>query len=472
MKQEKLTLKVIGAIISTGLLSFCGVLVETAMTVTFPTLSKEFNVDTATVQWLVTIYLLVLAIIVPLSGFLKHSFKNKMLFLIGIGFFTLGIVIDAVAPSFSILLLGRIIQGIGTGIGLPLMFNIILEQVPSDKIGMMMGVGTMIPAIAPAIGPTFGGLVVTSLGWRSIFILLIPVMLAAMVVGLVTIEQKSGVQKASFDFLSLLSIMLMFIGTIIGFSNMGSKSLFSMQVGGAFILGIIGLICLVHRSKGLAEPILQLDLLNNKAYRLHVICFFILQLVLMGLVFILPNYIQLVNGATPQISGFVVLPGATLGALFTPLGGRILDRFGPKKPIMAGCLVIASSLLLFTIFSGVLSNLLIGILYFMFTLGVGFSFGNLMTNGLKQLTDSQQANGNAIIMTFQQFAGASGTSIIASIISQSQSNQALNIAQSTINGSRMGFLFLIILFAIELFLLVRLFYNRETQADIQVQEID
>ncbi|GCF95480.1 MFS transporter [Enterococcus florum] len=472
MKQEKLTLRLIGAIISTGLLSFCGVLVETAMTVTFPTLSKEFNVNTATVQWLVTIYLLVLAIIVPLSGFLKRSFKNKTLFLIGIGFFTLGIIIDAVAPIFSVLLLGRVIQGIGTGIGLPLMFNIILEQVPSEKIGMMMGVGTMIPAIAPAIGPTFGGLVVTSLGWRSIFILLIPVMLAAMVVGLVTIEQKSEVQKTSFDLFSLLSIMMMFIGTIIGFSNTGSKSLFSIQVGGAFIFGIIGLICLMQRSKGLAEPILQLDLLKNRAYRLHVICFFILQLVLMGLVFILPNYIQLVNGATPQISGFVVLPGATLGALFTPLGGRILDRFGPKKPIMAGCLVIAFSLLLFTLFSGVLSNLLIGILYFMFTLGVGFSFGNLMTNGLKQLTDSQQANGNAIIMTFQQFAGASGTSIIASIISQSQSNQTLSIAQSTINGSRMGFLFLIILFAIELFLLLRLFYSRETQTDIQVQEID
>ncbi|MBO0451555.1 MULTISPECIES: MFS transporter [Enterococcus] len=470
MKQEKLTLKVIGAIISTGLLSFCGVLAETAMTVTFPTLSKEFNVNTATVQWLVTIYLLVLAIIVPLSGFFKRSFKNKPLFLIGIGFFTLGIVIDAFAPSFSILLLGRIIQGIGTGIGLPLMFNIILEQVPSDKIGMMMGVGTMIPAIAPAIGPTFGGLVITSLGWRFIFILLIPIMLAAMVVGLMTIEQKSPVHKAHFDVLSLLSIMVMFTGTIIGFSNMGSKSLFSFQVGGAFFFGIVGLISLIQRSKGLEEPILQLELLKNRAYRLHVVCFFILQLVLMGLVFILPNYIQLVNGATPQISGFVVLPGATLGALFTPLGGRILDRFGAKKPIMTGSLVIAFSLLLFTIFSGTLSNLLIGGLYFMFTLGVGFSFGNLMTSGLRQLDETQQANGNAIIMTFQQFAGASGTSIIASIISQSQSDQSLSIAESTINGSRMGFLFLIILFVIELFLLVRLFFSREARSEVVVQD--
>lgn len=470
MKQENISPKVIGAIISTGILSFCGVLVETAMNVTFPTLNAEFQVNTATVQWLITIYLLVLAIIVPLSGFLKRSFKNKQLFLAGVCFFTLGILIDAAAPSFPILLIGRVFQGVGTGIGLPLMFNIILEQVPPAKIGMMMGVGTMIPAIAPAIGPTFGGFVVTSLGWRYIFILLIPVMLIASVLGLLTIEQKSEVQRAQFDFASLAAIAVMFIGTIFGFSNMGSSALFSLQVGGALVLGIAGLVGLIVRSRTIKNPILQFELLKNRVYRIHVICFFIMQLVLMGLVFILPNYIQLVNGSTAQISGFVVFPGATLGALFTPLGGRILDRFGAKKPIMIGSFVIILSLLLFAVLSGTLSNLMIGVLYFVFTVGIGFSFGNLMTNGLAQLEQEQQANGNAIIMTFQQFAGASGTSIIAAIISQSQSDQSVSIAQSTINGSRMGFVFLVALFAVEIALLTKLFSVKGEVNTNQLQE--
>jgi len=470
MKQENISPKVIGAIISTGILSFCGVLVETAMNVTFPTLNAEFQVNTATVQWLITIYLLVLAIIVPLSGFLKRSFKNKHLFLAAIGFFTLGILLDAVAPSFPILLIGRVFQGVGTGIGLPLMFNIILEQVPPAKIGMMMGVGTMIPAIAPAIGPTFGGFVVTSLGWRYIFILLIPVMLIAFVVGLLTIEQKSEVQRAQFDFPSLSAIAVMFIGTIFGFSNMGSSALFSLQVGGALVLGIAGLIGLIVRSRTIKNPILQFDLLKNRVYRIHVICFFIMQLVLMGLVFILPNYIQLVNGSTAQISGFVVFPGATLGALFTPLGGKILDRFGAKKPIMMGSVVIILSLVLFTVLSGTLSNLIIGVLYFIFTVGIGFSFGNLMTNGLAQLEQEQQANGNAIIMTFQQFAGASGTAIIAAIISQSQSDQSVSIAQATINGSRMGLIFLVALFAVEIALLAKLFSAKSDVEANQLQE--
>jgi MFS family permease len=195
-----------------------------------------------------------------------------------------------------------------------------------------------------------------------------------------------------------------------------------------------------------------------------------MQLVLMGLVFILPNYIQLVNGSTAQVSGFVVFPGATLGALFTPLGGRILDRFGAKKPIMMGSLVILLSLLMFTFLCGSLSNLMIGVLYFIFTVGIGFSFGNLMTNGLAQLEQGQQANGNAIIMTFQQFAGASGTAIIAAIISQSQSDQSVGIAQSTINGSRMGLIFLVALFAIEIVLLARLFSMKSELKVNRLQE--
>jgi len=144
MKQEKISRKTVGAVTATGILAFCGVLISTAMNVIFPVLSKEFQVDIAVIQWLTTIYFLVLAIIVPLSGFLKQSFKNKSLFLVAIGLFIAGIILNAFASSFVLLLIGRVVQGIGTGIALPLMFNIILEQVPSGKLGMMMGVGTMI----------------------------------------------------------------------------------------------------------------------------------------------------------------------------------------------------------------------------------------------------------------------------------------------------------------------------------------
>ncbi len=239
-------------------------------------------------------------------------------------------------------------------------------------------------------------------------------------------------------------------------------------------MSICGLTGLIIRSRKITNPILDFSLLNNLSYSMHVICFFIMQLVLMGLVFILPNYIQVVNGSSAQVSGFVVFPGAILGSLFTPLGGRLLDRFGPKKPILFGCIIITLSLILFTVLCDSLSNLAIGGLYFLFTIGIGFSFGNLMTNGLRQLSDDYQANGNAIIMTFQQFAGAAGTSIIAAIISKSQSQYSDDIVRAVINGSKSGFIFLLALFLVEMVLITRLFlFNRKTEADYKISnEID
>ena len=160
--------KAIGAVVATGIMSFCGVIVETAMNITFPALMSHFGIGTSSVQWMTTLYLLVVASITPLSAALKRRFRSRTLFLCANLLFLAGLVIDALAPVFPLLLLGRAIQGLGTSIALPLMFNIILQQVPTKRIGTMMGVGTLITAIGPAVGPTFGGLVATTIGWRLV----------------------------------------------------------------------------------------------------------------------------------------------------------------------------------------------------------------------------------------------------------------------------------------------------------------
>lgn len=134
--EKKIDAKLILSIIAAGIMSFSGVVVETAMNVTFPTLMKEFNIDTATVQWITTGYLLVLACIIPASSYLKKRFTTKSLFVTAICLFIIGTVMAAAAPVFSLLLAGRLIQGIGTGIALPLMFNIVLEQVPEERLDL------------------------------------------------------------------------------------------------------------------------------------------------------------------------------------------------------------------------------------------------------------------------------------------------------------------------------------------------
>ena len=197
---SKISKKVYAVISATGLMSFSGVLVETAMNVTFPTLMKQFGLATNTVQWMTSIYLLVISVIVPLSAALKSSFKTKQLFVTANLLFFAGLLLDALAPNFAILLLGRAIQGLGTGIALPLMFNIILEQVPADKIGLMMGFGNLITGVAPALGPTFGGLVINNLGWRYVFFFLMPLIILSLFLGLYGIQQKSKIVKIKPEF--------------------------------------------------------------------------------------------------------------------------------------------------------------------------------------------------------------------------------------------------------------------------------
>ena len=229
MASERIGGKVVSAIVATGLLSFSGVIVETAMNIAFPTLMKEFSISTELVSWLTTIYLLVLAIVVPLSALLKSNFKTKHLFIVANLCFLGGVIIDVISPNFYLLLLGRAIQGLGTGIALPLMFNIIMEQVPLAKRGLMMGLGNLITGIAPAVGPTFGGLIVTTIGWRFIFICLIPVLLASLLLGSWAIEQASPLVKQKLDQLSLLLIILMFSGLIYGFNHLSSAKFVSWQ---------------------------------------------------------------------------------------------------------------------------------------------------------------------------------------------------------------------------------------------------
>ena len=360
---EKIPAKVVAAIVATGLMSFCGVIVETAMNVTFPILMREFSITTNQVQWMTSIYLLLVAIVVPLSAILKSSYQTKTLFTVA-----------------NLLLVGRAIQGIGTGIALPLMFNIIMEQVPISRIGFMMGIGNLITGVAPAIGPTFGGIVASKLNWRWVFYSLIPLLIISFVLGEWGITQKSPIKKQQIDLFSMLMIVFMFCGFVTGFSNLGSQAFMTFSVGGALLIGILGMGLFAWRSLTLKEPILQLRLFRNKKFSGHVLGFFLTQLISLGFAFLLPNYIQLVNGNSEMTAGLIILPAGFAGAIFALLGGRILDKFGARKPILIGTSLCLITLIAFTVSGRHLTNIFIAFVYILY-MG-GMCMGCVMTSAL------------------------------------------------------------------------------------------
>lgn len=445
MSETRIERRVIGAIFATGLLSFSGVIVETAMNITFPTIMHEFGVNTSTVQWLTTLYLLIVAAVIPLSAYLKRTFKMRQLFIVANLLFMLGLILDGSAPAFWVLLLGRAIQGLGTGIALPLMFNIILEQVPRSRIGAMMGVGTLITGIAPAIGPTFGGIVTTYLSWRYIFVFLLPVLVISLVLGISCIRQKQALKPSHLDVLSVLLLILAFSGLIFGVSEFNSNTLSHLIAWSAFIVGVIALLVFVLRERRQTQPILDLTPFSRASFSQHAFAFLMFQMMALGLSFILPNYLQLVNKATALQAGLIVLPGAALGAVLAPISGRLYDHFGPRRPILIGATIVFVSMIAFGLFRMPLSDGQVIGLYAGFMLGIGLAFGNVLTDTLNQLSQRQQADGNAIMNTLQQFAAALGTAVASAIVASGQKGRSQ--VAGTMLGSQWA-LWLLLIFSV------------------------
>lgn len=439
---DKIPAKVFAAIVATGLMSFCGVIVETSMNIAFPTLMREFGVSINVVSWMTSIYLLAISIIVPISAILKSSYKTKNLFLTANVLFLLGLIVDAIAPSFVFLLLGRVIQGIATGIALPLMFNIILEQVPKSKIGTMMGVGNLITGAAPALGPTFGGIIINNLGWRWVFYLLIPFIIISLLLGLWGIQQKSELVKQKIDVPSFLLIAIFFSGAIYGFSNLSSGNILEIVLPLIFV--VIAAILLVRRTKSLEHPLLKLDLLKNKYFAATVLGFFLIQMISLGNAFLLPNYIQLTNNSTAMTAGLLVLPAGAVGAIMGPIGGNLLDKHGARNVTLAGVYLMISELAIFAIFSRNMSNIFIMLVYILYMGGMGMILGNVMTYALSRIDKKWVTQGNAILSTVQQFAGAVGTSVTSAIVAVSQNAFHSKAGMPTAIGTQHAFIFLLI----------------------------
>lgn len=439
--ERKIDRKLILSIIAAGIMSFSGVVVETAMNVTFPTLMKEFQVGTSTVQWITTGYLLILSVIIPASSWLKRRFRTKTLFLTANILFITGTILCASAPTFALLLMGRLIQGVGTGVALPLMFNIVLEQAPYDKMGVMMGIASLITAVAPAVGPSLGGMIVNLLGWRMIFVVLLPLLLLSLLFGLTSIRQVSSTQKLTFGVKDYLLLVIGFAAMIFGINLASSCGWISLPVLLLLAVSAAALVLFYRSSLCSRSPLIRVQVLRCTPFTLSVLAILLIQFICLGMGFLIPNYAQLVSGENPFISGCLLLPGCIIGAALSPFSGKLLDRIGAKKPILTGNFSVIISAICFTLFLGKSGLLMIAGFYIFFALGQGFSVGTTMTNGLSSLPQELTSDGNAVINTVQQLAGAIGTAVCSTIVASSQAS-AHTMAAGTTTGTIHAFFLL------------------------------
>lgn len=462
---ERIPLKLIGSIVAVGSLAFVGILTETVMTVLFPELMVEFNVDTATVQWITTIYLLAVAATMPLSSYIKRRFTNKSIFIAAVILAVTGSLLMIVGHAFPVILIARVIQGIGSGLATPLMMNIILEQSPRSKIGRLMGVGSLVITVAPAIGPTVGGAVTSVLPWRAIFVIVIPVVLViSLPVGLKCIEQKRPTEEARLNPLQFLAIVIALSGLIL-FLNQAGVAVGAYVSGGdattstiiavvSLVVAIASLLFFGWSSRRSFSPLIRLGWLRNRVVLLHLLPYTIMPMIGIGYGYVITNLAQLSLGADAFTAGALVLPGALIGAVCAPIGGMLFDKFGPTRPIMTAFIIAAFGPILMLVFSMRLTTTLLVVFYFIFNFCYALEFSNIMTSALREVPPQFTPDGNAVFQTCMQFGGAAGTALFSTIMSVAQAGHGAEgtaeFAQATAVGGQWVFIAMIVICVISI----------------------
>ncbi len=444
-------LKLTGKIFATGMMSFCGVVSETAMNVTFPALMNEYGIGTSTVQWITTGYLLVLSLVITMSSYLKRNCSQRTLFLIAISGFIFATMLCFWAPSFAALMIGRMIQGVGTGIALPLMFNIILTEAPKEKMGTFMGVGMLVTAVAPAVGPVLGGSIVDLFGWRYIFLSLMPLLLVSLVLGCVLIKRSVPTERSRFHAFDYALIVVGYTTFILAMVQASSAGWISVEVLSLLAVAVVSLGWFVHQSRKEEHPLLRVEVLGHGKYMMALIAILIIQFSVLALGYIIPNYSQIVNHTNAFTAGGLLVPGCVVGAILSLFSGRLLDKVGARIPIVLGFGFMFTSALLFSCYGTSMTTTMFYLFYVVYTIGQGLACASTITFGLAQLPKDLSADGNALINSFQQLSGAMGTAVVSTIVAFQQLSCAKgDFPKATAVGSQYGFMLLCVLLFIAL----------------------
>ncbi|TQS75287.1 DHA2 family efflux MFS transporter permease subunit [Ornithinibacillus gellani] len=408
--------------------AFVALLNNTLLNVALPAIMDEFDVKPSSVQWITTGYMLVNGILIPASAFLIQKFTNRSLFLIAMSLFTLGTTVALFAPSFWILVLARMIQASGSAVMMPLLMNVMLTAFPVERRGSAMGYFGLVMFTAPAIGPTLSGWIVETYSWRVLFAIVIPFGLITIIYAIFKLKNITPNRNVSLDLFSLVLSSLAFGGLLYGFSSAGDLGWDSPFVYGTIAVGAIALVIFILRQNSMIEPMLDFRIYKHPMFALSSAISIVISMAMFSGMILTPLYVQTVRGISPFHSGILMLPGAIVMGLMSPVTGRLFDKYGAR--IMA---IIGLSITILTTFY--LSKLglesgyyYIMMLYTVRMIGMSLVMMPVMTNGLNQLPMESNPHGTAMNSTLQQISGAIGSALLLTVMTKRMESAGADLA--------------------------------------------
>ncbi|HET6301917.1 DHA2 family efflux MFS transporter permease subunit [Microbacterium sp.] len=445
--------------------AFVAILNETTMGVAIPHLIGDLGITAVEAQWLTTAFMLTMAVIIPITGFLLRRFTTRAVFITAMSLFSLGTLVALLSPGYPLLVVARVIQASGTAIMMPLLMTTLMTVVPPHARGRMMGRVSIVMSLAPAIGPTLSGFLLDNLNWRWIFGVVLPIALVALAMGARWIHNLGETTRAPIDVLSVVLSAFGFGGLVYGLSQIGggashgatgaeaqaAETLSTVSLIVSFVVGGIALALFIWRQLVLQrvdDALLDLRVFRSRNFSLSMVQIALLAMAFFGAITTLPLYMQSVLGISPFETGLTVLPGALAMGLLGPVIGRIYDRWGTRVLLIPGAFIASGMLWLYTTFDEFTSIWTIAIAQTVLSVGLALSFTPLFTASLASLTPKFYSYGSAVVGTTQQVAGAAGIALMITVMSAvtaSAAESGLSDAAAGAAGTRAAFLIAAIL---------------------------
>ena len=397
--------------------AFVAILNETTMGMAIPHLITDLDITPIAAQWVTSAFMLTMAVVIPTTGFLLRRFTTRQMFLGALAMFSLGTLLAAVASGFTMLLVARIVQASGTAVLMPLLMTTMMNLVPPASRGRMMGRVSVVISLAPAIGPTMSGFLLDTFGWRSIFVVVLPIALVAMFIGWRWLSNVGETFRAPIDVLSIILSAFGFGGLVFGLSQIGEigSGLSVAPLVIALVVGVVALALFLWRQVALQkkdDALLDLRIFASKDFSLSMVQMFLLSLAFFGSITIIPLFLQDALQLPTVNAGLVVLPGALAMGLLGPTIGRIYDSHGTRVLLIPGSILAAGMLWLFTTLTVDSSVWLVLVAQTLLSVGLALSFTPLFTASLASLKPKFYSYGSAMIGTIQQVAGAAGIAVM------------------------------------------------------------
>lgn len=418
--------------------AFITFLNNTLLNIALPPIMTEMKVGPSAAQWVTTGYMLVNGIMIPTTAFLIEKYSVRRLFLVATGIFSIGTMLAGVTPFFSLLIIARMVQAIGGAIMMPLLMNVLLVSFPIEKRGTVMGIFGFILMFAPAIGPTLSGFIIEQFHWRALFFLIAPVAVIVFINGFFLLKDHKHRPDLRLDKLSLLLSSIGFGSLLFGFSMAGEFGWFNPFVFFPIVLGVFVLLLFSIRQVKLEKPMLNFAVFQYPMYNLSLFIIMVVQIAMFSGVLLIPIYVQMVLGVMPMQAGLLMLPGALVNAVMSPINGKLFDRFGGRILAVIGLTVITLSTFYFSQLTVNSHPYAVMILHTIRMFGMSMVMMPVQTNGLNQLPRKLYPHGTAMNNTLIQVTAALGTGLMITIMRMKEKSSLQSFSERYGNFSTLS----------------------------------